>query len=191
MVSIYYFCMQQMQHDGAPEPIYRHDSVVDFFKESRWLYDGPNRIGCHDGLFSLSRSIVTDHGADMKDLAILTWRFPDRDHKMSQIKSSQDSGIQRSEENPFQKFKNDITRDSGHRKHLETSKSGKLRAQQRPQSWPSWKFVFWHPQLTLSTYPFWKFKSWKYDVYTCAPCSRTALAHHFHAPRSVGKTNVL
>ena len=28
LVSIYYFCLQQMRHDGAPEPIYRHDSVL-------------------------------------------------------------------------------------------------------------------------------------------------------------------
>ena len=47
-------------------------NLVDFLKESRRLYDGPNRSGCRDGVPSLPRSIVTDHGEATIDLEILT-----------------------------------------------------------------------------------------------------------------------
>ena len=48
------------------------NSVVDFLKESRWLYDRTNRTGCRDGVPSLPRSIVTDHGEATIDLETLT-----------------------------------------------------------------------------------------------------------------------
>jgi len=35
---------------------------VDFLKESRWLYDGLNRIGCRGGLSFLLTLMVTDYG---------------------------------------------------------------------------------------------------------------------------------
>ena len=40
---------------------------VDFLKESRWLYDGLNRIGCRDELSFLPTPIVTDYKQVMKD----------------------------------------------------------------------------------------------------------------------------
>ena len=42
-------------------------SVVDFLKESRWLYDGLNRIGCRDGLPFLPTPMVTDYKQVMRD----------------------------------------------------------------------------------------------------------------------------
>ena len=45
---------------------------VDFLKESRRLYDGPNRTGCRDGVPSLPRSIVTDNGEATIHMETLT-----------------------------------------------------------------------------------------------------------------------
>jgi len=85
MVSVYYL-MQQMRHNGAREPIYRHDSVVDFLKESRSLYDGPNRIGCRDGVLSLPGSIVTDRGTASIDQKNIDLEISGCDHDMSRTK---------------------------------------------------------------------------------------------------------
>jgi len=41
--------------------------VVDFLMESRWLYDGLNRIGCRDGLSFLLTPMVTDYKQVMRD----------------------------------------------------------------------------------------------------------------------------
>jgi len=40
---------------------------VDFLKESRWLYDGLNRIGCRDSLSFLLTPMVTDYKQVMRD----------------------------------------------------------------------------------------------------------------------------
>jgi len=40
---------------------------VDFLKESRWLYDELNRIGCRDGLSFLLTLMVTDYKQVMRD----------------------------------------------------------------------------------------------------------------------------
>ena len=62
-----YFCVQQTQDNSTQEQIYRHDSVVDFLKESRWLYDGLNRIGCHNRLLFLLTPMVMDYKKVMRD----------------------------------------------------------------------------------------------------------------------------
>ena len=61
-------------------------SFVDFLKESRWLYDGPNTTGCCDGVPSLPKSIVTDHGEATVDLEILTQTSADVTWKISRTK---------------------------------------------------------------------------------------------------------
>jgi len=40
---------------------------VDFVQESRWLYDGLNRIGCRNGLSFLLTPMVTDYKQVMRD----------------------------------------------------------------------------------------------------------------------------
>ena len=61
---------------------------IDFLKESRCFYDGLDRTGCHDGVPSLPRSIVTDHREAKMDLEILSRRSLDVNIKMSRTKDA-------------------------------------------------------------------------------------------------------
>ena len=72
-------CSRNLPEKCSNRRIYRYLNAickiwfeVDFLKESRWLYDGPNRTGCRDGVPSLARSIVTDHGEATIHLETLT-----------------------------------------------------------------------------------------------------------------------
>ena len=59
---------------------------VDFLKESRSLYDGPNRIGCRDRVLSLPGSIVTDRGEASIDQENIDLEISGCDHDMSRTK---------------------------------------------------------------------------------------------------------
>jgi len=49
----------------------------------RRVYDGLNRIGCHDGVLSLPRSIVTDRREAAMDQKNIDLEISGHDHDMS------------------------------------------------------------------------------------------------------------
>ena len=87
------FGSQTSWSSGRYISTFRFPKDVDFLKESRWLYDGPNRTGCCDGVPSLPRSIVTDHGDATVDLEILTRTSTDVTLKCHEPRTSTDQSV--------------------------------------------------------------------------------------------------